>query len=152
MENTILKLAVFLLVQSIVYSAVHSRFVQIDQSPQRPTFHDAVTDLRDENKLEELHNNTSQTESLQDEATQDGSDLNSVLLRLKRHSNACVLRRMNKWSDCLGRRYNEIHCRSQSVACLSSTNVPPKCKKIYHLVRGENGNYCPVVTWCKCAA
>ena len=152
-SGILLQLALYVLVQSYVFSVVRSRFVQIDQSPQRPTFHDVVTDLLDENKLEKLHNNSSRTKSLQDayEVTRDDSEINSVPLRLKRNSSPCVLQIKIKWNNCLGKRYTEIHCRKRSVACYAPNNIPPKCKTNYRLIRGNKG-YCPVVESCTCAA
>ena len=125
----LLQLAVYLFVQSYVFSVVHSRFVQIQQSaPQSATSHDVATDFLDENELDELHE-TSLSTSLQDEA-KNGNNLKSVGLRFKRRSSPCVLgKTIRKWNDCLGRHFTEIHCRRLSVACLSPNNVPPKCKK-----------------------
>ncbi|KAJ7384457.1 hypothetical protein OS493_021872 [Desmophyllum pertusum] len=142
-----MKLAFYLLVQSCVFSAVvRSRFVQIDQSPHS----DVITDLLDEDNLEDLHN-TSSTESLQDEATGDDSNLNSVLPRLKRNSRPCEIRRVRKWNHCLEKQFTEVHCRKHSVACLSPNNIPPKCKKNYKFIFGKNGG-CRVLTSCTCAA
>ena len=149
---TFLQFAVYVLVQSYVFSAVFSRFVQIDQSPQRTTFHEVVTDVLDENDSEEVHSGASPTESgLQDVAAENESNLDSTLLRFKRRSSACVLRKIIKWNHCLGRRVTEIHCRRQSVTCLSPNNIPPKCKKHKKIIFGERGG-CPVVTGCTCAA
>lgn len=134
---------VCLLVHSYVLFVVHSRFAQIDQPPQRPAnFQDVV--------LEELHN-TVQTEPLQDEAPEDNSYLNSVPLRLKGNFRPCEKRRINKWNKCLGKRFTKVQCRRKSVACLSLDNLPPKCKKNYQLIRGQNG-YCPILMNCTCAA
>jgi hypothetical protein len=146
-----LQLAVYLLVQSYVFSAVFSRFVQIDQSPRRPALHEVVPDVPDENELEEVRSGASPKEPLQDEAAGNDSNLNSVLLRLKRRSSSCVLRKKIKWNHCLGKRVPEIHCRRLSVTCLSPNNIPPKCMKNIEIFFGERGA-CPVVTGCTCAA
>ena len=146
-----LQFAVYVLVQSYVFSAVFSRFVQIDRSPQRTTFHEVVTDVQDENDSEEVRSGALPTESLQDIAAENETNLDSTLLRFKRRSSACVLRKRIKWNHCLGRRFPEIHCRRQSVTCLSPDNIPPKCKKHMKIIFGERGG-CPVVTGCTCAA
>jgi len=146
----LLQLAVYLFVQSYVFSVVHSRFVQIQQSaPQSATSHDVATDFLDENELDELHE-TSLSKSLQDEA-KNGNNLKSVGLRFKRRSSPCVLGKTIRWNDCLGRYFIELHCRSQSVVCLSANNVPPKCKKNYGSVLGQKG-YCRILNSCTCAA
>jgi len=49
--------------------------------------------------------------------SQNGSNLKSVLLRIERRSDPCVLRKTIRWNDCLERYFIEFHCRSQSVAC-----------------------------------
>lgn len=148
-----LQFAVYVLVQSYVFSAVFSRFVQIYQSPPRTTFHEVVADVPDENDSEEVHSGAFPTESLQDvaRAAENGSNLDLFLPRFKRRSSACVLRKRIKWNHCLGRRFPEIHCRRQSVTCLSPDNIPPKCKKHMKIIFGERGG-CPVVRGCTCAA
>ena len=138
-----LQLTVCLVVHSYVLYVVHSRFAQIDQPPQRPA---NVQDV----VLEEFRN-TLQTEPLKDEATEDTSYLNSALLLLTGNFRPCEKRRTNKWNECLGRRFTKVQCRRKSVACLSPDNLPPKCKKNYKLIRGQNG-YCPVLVNCTCAA
>ena len=146
-----LQFAVYLLVQNHVFSAVFSRFVQIDHSPRRPTFHEVLADVWDENDLEEVHSGASPTESRQDVAAENENNLHSFPLRHKRRSSGCVLRKRIKWNQCLGRRFPEIHCRRLSVTCLSRDNIPPKCKKHLKIIFGERGG-CPVVTGCTCAA
>ena len=148
-----LQFAVYVLVQTHVFSAVFSRSVQIDQSPPRTTFHEVVPDVPGENDSEEVHSGAMPTESLEDisRAAENESNLDLFLSRFKRRSTACVLRKRIKWNHCLGRRFLEIRCRRQSVTCLSRDNIPPKCKKHMKIVFGERGG-CPVVRGCTCAA
>lgn len=79
------------------------------------------------------------------------SNLKSVVLRLKRRSSPCVLKKTIRWNDCLGRFYIKLHCRSQSVGCYSPNNVPPKCQKKYQAIPAQSG-YCRILTSCTCAA
>ena len=146
-----LQFAVYVLVLSYVFSEVFSKFVPIDQSPRRPTFHKVLTDVSDENDSDEVHSGVLPTASLQDDGIENDSNQNSFLLRLKRRSSNCVLRKRIKWNHCLGRRFPEIHCRRLSVTCLSRDNIPPKCKKDMKIIFGERGS-CPVITGCTCAA
>jgi len=69
-----LQLAVYVLVQSYVFSKVFSRFVEIDQSPRTPsTFHDDLTDDSDENDLDEVHSGVLPTASPPDDANENDS-------------------------------------------------------------------------------
>ena len=76
-------------------------------------------------------------------------DSPNVLYRLRRSFHPCEKRRVLKYNNCLKRHVEEVHCSRQHVGCLPH-RLPPKCKKNYELLFGENGS-CRVATSCSCA-
>lgn len=142
--------AVYFLIQSwLVYEVCSSPVKMNRQSPERQTIEgQALSDL-DDSELRDLFNTSSTTRLPQRHGSVDA--FLSRLKRHSRHSNPCEVKRIRRWNECLGRHFTEIHCRPQSVACLSANNVPPKCKKNYAAILGKKG-YCQILRSCTCAA
>lgn len=151
MESTIIKVAVYFLMQSIIIPVAHSKSFPMDQSPQGSSLSDVLNDLPKERKLEG-HETISKTESPQGEpAAEDGqSKFLSVLQRFKRNANYCVESRTRSYNKCLGRYISVPKCKTHSVACLSANNVAAKCKNKYTVVNGIKGKRC-VIKGCSCA-
>lgn len=139
------------MIQSWLFYEVCSSPVKVNQQlPEGQTYEgQALSGHIDDTELGKPFSASSDTLPPQGNGVVD-----TFLFHLKRHSRRarpCERRRQRKWNDCLQRFIDEIHCRTLSVGCLSANNIPPKCKKNYQAILGENG-YCRILTSCTCAA
>ena len=106
------------------------------------------SDIVNEIRLENPFNSTeSLTATAKDQS--EGMDNDDILSRFTRSLNRCELKREWKWNRCLGKFYTKVHCRTKHVTCLPY-KAPPHCKKVHHIVFGENGQACHVVKSCTC--
>ena len=140
-----LQFTICLSVQAWLFTAVSSRVVQVESSLDRPTSYHILFNV-EENKPMDLQN-TSLTTETEDDSRDMGN--HALLSRLRRSSHPCELKRVIKWSKCLGRYFTKVYCVKTHFACLPY-NAPPKCKKNYHVIFGKTGRACRVLTSCTC--
>ena len=144
----------FSLFQLTAYFMVHSwLFTEVCMSPVK---FNELSDLKqtfDGREVQsDILNPFNNTESLTATAKNqsEGMDNDDIFSRFTRSINRCELKRERKWNRCLGKFFTKVHCRTKHVTCLPY-KAPPHCKKVHHIVFGENGQACHVVKSCTCA-
>lgn len=124
------------------------KFNELSDLKQTFDSREVQSNILNEIKLDNPFNSTeSLTATAKDQS--EGMDSDGILSRLPRSLNRCELKREWKWNRCLGKFYTKVHCRKAHVACLPY-KAPPHCKKVHHIVFGQNGQACHVVKNCTC--